>query len=201
MGARFLVVVLVLGLGPWLTAAACAGGDGSVLPTAQPPSPTPSPTSAPSVVASAVAPSSATVGATVTPLESATASTSPSVLAPATPTPTAPAAATAPPATPTPVPPAPTPTPVPPSLPSAATVTGTAANRWSPGTVSVAAGGTVTWSWSVPVQPHDVTVSGLGSSGAPTKAGSFSLTFRAPGSYAFVCDVHPDMTGTVVVVG
>lgn len=67
---------------------------------------------------------------------------------------------------------------------------------WAPSTVPLAAGGTVTWTWT---GVHNIAVTGLGGSGGPVAGGSFSLTFSAPGSYAFACEVHAGMAGTVVV--
>jgi plastocyanin len=79
--------------------------------------------------------------------------------------------------------------------------------QFSPANVTVAPGGTVSFSWSDTAQFHDVVVrSGggeLGRSGDPAKSGSFSYTFSAPGTYQFVCEVHeasiPPMRGTVTV--
>ena len=36
-------------------------------------------------------------------------------------------------------------------------------------------------------------------SGEPQRSGSFAHTFATPGSYDYVCTLHPQMTGRVVV--
>lgn len=97
---------------------------------------------------------------------------------------------------------APTPTPPAAENPTSATVGVSGIGRffWSPGKVTVAAGGTVTWAWSGN-DFHDVRVDALGySSGDPAKQGSYTLTFPSAGTYAVSCTIHTDtMRGTVVV--
>lgn len=70
--------------------------------------------------------------------------------------------------------------------------------RFTPRTVELAAGGTVTWQWAGSL-PHDVTGPGF-TSGIQT-GGSFSHTFATPGTYEYVCEVHvrQNMRGTVIV--
>lgn len=79
-------------------------------------------------------------------------------------------------------------------------VTGTRSYFWAPRDVTVAPGGSVTWSWSGN-EFHDVHVDALGYvSGNPVKAGSYTLTFPSAGTYAVSCTIHPDtMRGTVMV--
>ena len=73
-------------------------------------------------------------------------------------------------------------------------------SRWIPAAVSVAVGGTVSWSWSGTSQFHNVFGIDFPLSSDPAKSGSFAHTFGAPGVYHFTCDVHPDtMRGTVTV--
>lgn len=69
----------------------------------------------------------------------------------------------------------------------------------SPRTVSV--GTVVTW-----VNHDDVshtTTGGSGQetwdSGALSKDGSFTHTFSVPGTYQYLCSIHPNMHGTIVV--
>lgn len=73
-----------------------------------------------------------------------------------------------------------------------------AENFFSPRTVTIAAGGTVTWSWTG-TEIHNVT----GSFGASeTKKGiTFSATFPAAGTYEYACTIHEasGMRGTVIV--
>ncbi|MGH2720694.1 MAG: cupredoxin domain-containing protein [Actinomycetota bacterium] len=103
-----------------------------------------------------------------------------------------------------------------------------AADVFAPATVKVKAGDTVTWTSESPYMPHTVsfeapfsapsapdalrpagTRSGaayeegtahsgiIGPPPYPTK--TFSLRFRKPGTYPYVCILHPRMTGTVEV--
>lgn len=184
----------------WL--AACGGADSKSEPT--PTHVTASATAVATTVATAAGAASPTAAPSSAPSPTSAASPSPSAEA-ATPT-AAPPTATNPPAANTPVatqPPAPTATPAPAGgNPMSAFVgaTGTVRFFWSPSAVKVAPGGTVTWSWNEPVQPHNVSGTDFPLSSAATKAGSASYTFSTPGVYHFTCDIHPDtMTGTVTV--
>ena len=70
---------------------------------------------------------------------------------------------------------------------------------FSPATLTIAAGTTVTWS-NRDEEPHTVvSETGLFRSPALDTNQSFSFRFDAPGTYRFVCSIHPQMTGTVVV--
>jgi len=72
---------------------------------------------------------------------------------------------------------------------------------FSPQTLTVSAGTTLTWINRDDV-PHTVT-----SSAAPRTLDSpaldtgdrYQVTFRSPGIYAYYCAVHPHMTGTITV--
>jgi plastocyanin len=74
---------------------------------------------------------------------------------------------------------------------------------WSPATVTVKAGESVTWTFAGTSQAHNVASSSSNwSLTTPIQAGHppVSYTFAAPGTYSFVCNVHPStMTGTVTV--
>jgi amicyanin len=72
---------------------------------------------------------------------------------------------------------------------------------FSPASLSVAAGSTVTWT-NQDTAPHDVkTTSGPVSIHSPmlNKGQSWSFTFSTAGSYAYYCTVHPDMTAGITV--
>jgi hypothetical protein len=100
--------------------------------------------------------------------------------------------------TPTPTPtPGGSPTPVTISMPRGATLLTTTAYVPNPATVSV--GATVTWV-NNDVDPHTST-SSTNVWGSPTiqPGGSFSFTFQSAGSYPYICLIHPNMVGTVVV--
>jgi plastocyanin len=70
---------------------------------------------------------------------------------------------------------------------------------FSPVTLTVSAGSTVTWT-NHGEEPHTVASdSGLFRSGALDSNESFSYRFDKPGIYRYVCSIHPQMTGTVIV--
>jgi plastocyanin len=64
---------------------------------------------------------------------------------------------------------------------------------------TIKAGSTVTWT-NMDEEPHTVvSSSGLFRSGALDTKDSFSFKFDKAGTYGFVCSIHPQMVGTVVV--
>ena len=69
---------------------------------------------------------------------------------------------------------------------------------FDPDEVEIAAGETVLWRWEGK-NPHNVSGDGFKSK-IQTK-GTFRETFDETGSFEYRCDVHPNMTGTVVVRG
>jgi len=73
---------------------------------------------------------------------------------------------------------------------------------FTPATLTVKVGTTVTWHFDQPSAPHDVvslSTPPLFDSGTPRGTGTYSFTFTSPGTYPYVCTVHPYMRGTVVV--
>jgi plastocyanin len=116
-------------------------------------------------------------------------------------TPTTPTSPATPPAQPTPTPPAPMPPPAP-SSPNTATIS-TAGRAFSPPTVTIAAGGTVTW--QMVDDDHTVTFLGAapaeGSIPRTEEGSSVSRTFPTAGRYDYECERHRDkgMRGTIVV--
>lgn len=72
--------------------------------------------------------------------------------------------------------------------------------KFSPGTTTVQIGDTITWTNSGP-SPHTATANG-GSfdTGTLGKGASSSHTFTQPGTFAYICKIHPFMHGTVVVL-
>ncbi|HYH50509.1 MAG TPA: plastocyanin/azurin family copper-binding protein [Acidimicrobiia bacterium] len=105
-----------------------------------------------------------------------------------------------------------------------------AVNRFSPSSLRVPVGQTVTWKGASPFEPHTVTfdspfqtaqdagvftpagakagsryAGGYAHSGligpAPFSTDSFSLVFTKPGTYSYVCVLHPGMAGEIVVTG
>ena len=70
---------------------------------------------------------------------------------------------------------------------------------YSPATLTVAPGTTVTWT-SRDDEPHTVTSrDSLFTSGGLDADESFSYTFTTPGTYTYFCKLHPEMNGTIVV--
>lgn len=89
----------------------------------------------------------------------------------------------------------------PPAAPSAATVT-TPGTTFSPATVTIARGGSVTWQF-IGSTRHNVTFSGTAPAGGNVPdtdaGGSASRTFAAAGTYSYSCTRHSGMNGSVVV--
>ncbi|MBO1415080.1 cupredoxin family copper-binding protein [Streptomyces sp. FH025] len=84
---------------------------------------------------------------------------------------------------------------------AAATQSVTIANfAFSPGTLTVSKGTTVTWT-NNDTDTHTVTSSGGGplNSSPLAKGASYSYTFTTAGTFAYICSIHPFMHGTVVV--
>ncbi|MGW1623714.1 cupredoxin domain-containing protein [Streptomyces sp. NPDC002172] len=72
---------------------------------------------------------------------------------------------------------------------------------FSPATLKVKAGTTVTWT-NQDTDAHTVTSNGSGGplrSAALATHGTYSYTFTEPGTYAYLCTIHPFMTATVEV--
>ena len=70
---------------------------------------------------------------------------------------------------------------------------------FAPGTVAIAAGGSVTWS-NQDDEPHTVVSDeGLFRSGALDTGETFTFRFDRPGTYHFTCSIHPKMVGTISV--
>ena len=72
--------------------------------------------------------------------------------------------------------------------------------KFNPGTVTIKAGGKVTWTNDDSVG-HDVTADDFesGSPGGIQGGSTYSHTFKKAGTYDYVCSVHPGMKGTVKV--
>jgi len=71
--------------------------------------------------------------------------------------------------------------------------------RFAPASLTVKSGATVTWI-NQDQEPHTVvSADGRFRSGAIDTGERFSFTFEKPGTYPYVCTIHPRMTGTVVV--
>jgi plastocyanin len=72
-------------------------------------------------------------------------------------------------------------------------------NTFIPGEITVAPGTTVTWV-NNEAMPHTVVDSNKGfRSKALVKDASFSFTFATVGDYNYLCSIHPNMKGKVIV--
>ncbi|MFD0632144.1 cupredoxin family copper-binding protein [Catenulispora yoronensis] len=72
---------------------------------------------------------------------------------------------------------------------------------FAPAALTVKVGTTVTWT-NKDSDAHTVTSQGSGGplqSKALADGESFSYTFTTPGTYAYLCTIHPFMTATVTV--
>jgi amicyanin len=89
------------------------------------------------------------------------------------------------------------------STAAAPPVAGTAVNitnfAFTPANLTVKVGDTVTWT-NHDEEPHTV-VANDGSFHSPglDANGTYSFTFTSPGSFDYICSIHPFMRGTVVV--
>ena len=71
---------------------------------------------------------------------------------------------------------------------------------FSPASVTVAVGDTVTWH-NTGQQPHTATADdGSFDTGTIQPGGSGSHTFNSSGTFSYICTIHPNMKGTVRVV-
>ncbi len=71
--------------------------------------------------------------------------------------------------------------------------------QFEPAAVTVPSGTTVTWTQR-DIDLHTVTASDKSFDSGELETGkSFAFTFSKPGSYSYVCALHPFMRGVVVV--
>jgi plastocyanin len=83
--------------------------------------------------------------------------------------------------------------------PESATVVLARDFMFAPVSLTVQAGSTVTWT-NKDEEPHTVVSdTGLFRSGAMDTNESFSYRFEKPGTYHYLCSIHPRMSGTIIV--
>ena len=71
--------------------------------------------------------------------------------------------------------------------------------HFSPMSLAVSVGATVIWK-NLDGEPHTVvSVEGLFRSGGLDQNDSFTFKFDKPGTYKFLCSIHPQMLGTILV--
>ncbi len=88
----------------------------------------------------------------------------------------------------------------PPPAPRPAGNTVTIANMaFSPSSLTVARGTTVTWTNNDGVSHTSTSNTGVWDTGTIQPGSSATFTFNTAGSYAYHCSIHPSMTGTIVV--
>lgn len=74
-------------------------------------------------------------------------------------------------------------------------------NAYDPGNLSVSVGQAITWV-NTGALPHTVTaVDGAYDSSIMMPGETFQLSFGAPGTYDYICTIHPGMAGVVLVTG
>lgn len=72
-------------------------------------------------------------------------------------------------------------------------------SSFTPSSITVMAGTTIKWT-NKDNTTHTVTSNNsVFGSGNLSKDGNFSFTFTTAGTYSYHCNIHPGMTGTVVV--
>jgi plastocyanin len=73
-------------------------------------------------------------------------------------------------------------------------------NSFSPATMTVAPGTTVTWQWAAGAVDHNVTFDD-GDHSPTQSSGTFARTFSSAGTFPYHCTIHQSlgMTGTITV--
>jgi len=70
---------------------------------------------------------------------------------------------------------------------------------FSPMTLTIKAGTSVTWK-NLDAEPHTVmSLDGLFRSGALDQNDSFTYKFAKPGTYKYLCSIHPRMRAAIIV--
>jgi YVTN family beta-propeller protein len=101
------------------------------------------------------------------------------------------------PAQPTPAPQAPAPVAAAPQ--GQAVAVSIAKFAFSPATITISAGQSITWTNADPVDHTTTSDTQVWDSGSLAQNGTFTTTFSQPGTYAYHCTIHPFIRGTVEV--
>ncbi|HEX6146271.1 MAG TPA: cupredoxin family copper-binding protein [Acidimicrobiia bacterium] len=72
---------------------------------------------------------------------------------------------------------------------------------FSPETLTVAVGTTVTWENSDSLAHTSTSEDEVWDSGRLDSGGEFSFTFEEAGTFSYFCEIHPSMNGSIVVEG
>ena len=73
-------------------------------------------------------------------------------------------------------------------------------DTFQPNKTTIKVGGTVTWINNDGYAHTVASNSGVFNSGIITNGGQFSFTFNTEGVYDYICEIHPNMKGTITVV-
>jgi plastocyanin len=71
--------------------------------------------------------------------------------------------------------------------------------QFSPASMQVAQGTTVTWTNNGPTNHTSTSDTGVWDSGVLPAGKSFSFKFNSPGTFAYHCAIHPNMKATITV--
>lgn len=73
--------------------------------------------------------------------------------------------------------------------------------KFSPDAITIKVGGTVTWKFAdrFPHAVQGIGDSAMGIDSPIFNTGTWSHTFDVPGTYRYLCPLHPEMHGTVTV--
>src|SRR5207248_11329068 len=71
--------------------------------------------------------------------------------------------------------------------------------QFTPATMQVAQGTTVTWTNNGPTNHTSTSDTGAWDSGVLPAGKSFSFKFNTPGTFAYHCAIHPNMKATITV--
>ncbi|HSQ28776.1 MAG TPA: plastocyanin/azurin family copper-binding protein [Gemmatimonadaceae bacterium] len=72
-------------------------------------------------------------------------------------------------------------------------------NLFSPASIQVPVGTTVTWTWDAASITHNVTFADGSGSGNKAAGATFTRTFGTAGTFQYQCTLHAGMTGSVLV--
>ena len=87
------------------------------------------------------------------------------------------------------------------SAPAGAVTVEVKGMKFSPDEITIKTGGTVTWKFAdrFPHAVQGIGDSAMGIDSPIFNSGQWSHTFTVPGTYRYLCPLHPDMHGTVTV--
>lgn len=70
-------------------------------------------------------------------------------------------------------------------------------SKYTPGTLTIKRGDSVTWQWRDGKVQHNVVASGFRSK--VQSSGTFTVRFTRSGSFSYRCTIHPHMSGKILV--